>query len=188
MLIQQNGELKRSVVLEGTIESIDFAPIRRTKGKTLTTYQFNVQVEFEMTSEKVSRRNVLCHYYVRNNDDSKKGSEELICTLQRHERIVVFGTASASRMYEDEKVNTRLPLSVSVGTFILPDRVNALMASLTKYEPTVVDMEDDNAFETDRKKSRITTSRKRQVATKKSSGGGKGRKKNVKETPKYGFD
>ena len=167
MLIQQNGEFKRSVFLEGYVDRIDMAPVRKVIGKDLTTYQFRVTVEFESTPEKVSKRSVYCNYYVRNKDENKQGSAKLISTLKVNERIICFGTASASKMYTDEKVNAKAPLSVSVGSFILPDRTNALIANLTNYEETAIDIEDEGVFDNDRKQERLTRRRSQNAYAKK---------------------
>ena len=185
MYVECNGERKRSVIIEGTIDPIDNAPVRKSVGKEITTYQFKVLVEFDQTSEKVYSRSVFCNYYVKHKDETKKGSEKLISSLTRRERIICFGNASAGALMNGEKLDRRIPLSISVHSFILPDRLNALLAGLTDCEETVFSVEDTSDFEIDRKQTRknVRQSQKKYAKAKKSTG-----KKQGKEKPKYAFD
>lgn len=181
MLIERSGTAKRHVVIEGTIVPLDHAPVRRLEASTLTTFQWQVLVEFNANSEKVFRRIVKCNYYVKPDDPTKQGSIELISTLQSNERIICFGFASAAKMYTSEKVDISAPLSISVSSFILPDRINALIFALSHYEKTVIDIADDG-FATEQRKIKKQATLKRKMATKKPP------KSKAKETPKYGFD
>lgn len=183
MLLEQNGTVKRHVVIEGAVGFIDHATVRKSETASLITYQWQVLVEFDANSERTIKRNVYCNYYVKPTDEAKKASAEMLSTLQHNERIICFGFASAGKMYSNDRVNASAPLSMSVSSFILPDRLNALMASLTNYEKTVADIEDDGTFDIEQKRSKTIARRKRQVATKKPKTG-----KSKKETPKYGFD
>ena len=185
MHIEQTGDVKRSVVIEGTIDSVDNAPVRKAEGKEVDTYQFKVQVEYDQTAEKTINRSIICHYYIRHKDTNKEGCEKLISSLTRRERIICFGTASAGKVLTSNPSDKRIPLTMNVHSFILPDRLNALLAGLTDCQETVVAMEDDRAFEVNTKKEKKSAARYQRPAAKTTRAKAK---KKEKEKPKYAFD
>ena len=70
---------------------------------------------------------------------------------------------------------------MNVSSFILPDRINALIAGLTECEETVVQMEDESAFEIEEKAKKRSASRY-QRSPKTTKAKNKGKEK------KYAFD
>ena len=178
MVIEQNG-IKRSVLIEGVVENIDGCPVIRSVGKQTDSYQFRVRVEFDSTTKAVVQKAVYCRYYVRHDDALKQGSVKLISSLTTKERIVCFGVASGTPTVHGQ-VQKDAPLYMIVHSFILPDRTNALLASLTPCEETVIRIEDGEAFELEHKASKAKVRRSLQAS--------KTKKKQGKEKPKYAFD
>lgn len=180
MVIEQNG-IKRSVVIEGVVERIDGCPIIKSVGKETDSYQFRVRVEFDSTTKAVVQKAVYCRYYVRHDDSLKQGSIKLISSLLPKERIICYGVAAGTPTVHGE-AQKDAPLYMIVHSFLLPDRVNALLASLTACEETAIRIEDGEGFELEQKANKAKVRRSIQASKTKT------KKKQGKEKPKYAFD
>lgn len=184
MFLEQSGESKRYVMLEGTVETFGGATVRRNVGKEFNSYTWDVLVEFDENPQRVLRRTITCTYRVNFKDDNKKGSEKLISSLKKRERIICYGNASPATTMKTGINDKRVPLRVNVASFVLPDRLNSLLANLTDYEETAVDYESDPTLAFEQKRERRASEQKRKIYAKTKTAKPK---KDGKEK-KYAFD